>query len=202
MKDCITIQLKENEILIEIKEDAERKEIMESLNEKLGELKKLYKEENIPIKITGAALKEKEIEEVRVLIEQEINEDTNFEAPATLGLHGIRKAYSEEIEKSETRFHKGALRSGQRLEFEGSLVIIGDVNAGAEVVAEGNIAILGDLRGLAHAGAKGNLQAIIAANKIASPQIRIADKIKEFESQDENKYSYAYINEEGKIVVE
>ena len=202
MRNCITIQLKKDEIWIKIREDAEEEEIIESLNRKLIDLEKLYQEEKTPIKIKGKTLKNKEMEEVRTLIKERINVDIDFETSATLGLYGIKKAFSQEIKKSETKFHKGSLRSGQRIEFEGSLVIIGDVNAGAEVVAEENIVILGDLRGLAHAGAKGNLQAIIAANKIYSPQIRIADKIKEFESQTDSKYGYAYINEKEEIVVE
>lgn len=202
MRNCVTIQLKKDEIWIKIKEDAEEEEIIESLNRKLADLEKLYQEEKTPIKIKGKTLKNNEMEKVRALIKEKINVNIDFEIPTTLGLYGIKKAFSQEIKKSETKFHKGSLRSGQRIEFEGSLVIIGDVNAGAEAVAEENIVILGDLRGLAHAGAKGNLQAIIAANKIDSPQIRIADKIKEFENQTQTKYSYAYINENEEIVVE
>ena len=119
-------------------------------------------------------------------------------------MHGIKKSFNKEIKSSETKFNKGSLRSGQKIEYEGSVVIIGDVNAGAEVIAGENIVILGELRGLAHAGAKGNKSAIIAANKIDSPQIRIADKIKEFEKEqkEEITQSYAYINEQDEITIE
>ena len=84
---------------------------------------------------------------------------------------------------------------------------MGDINAGSEVIAGENIVILGDIRGLAHAGAKGNKSAIIAANKIDCPQIRIADKIKEFEKEDidenqDNIKTYVYINENDEIIVE
>ena len=70
-----------------------------------------------------------------------------------LGLHGIKETFNKKIETSDTKFYKGSLRSGKKLEFEGSLVVIGDVNAGAEVIAGENIVILGSLRGLAHSGA-------------------------------------------------
>ena len=75
------------------------------------------------------------------------------------------------------------------------------VNYGAEVVAEDNIVVLGVLRGMAHAGAKGNVDAIIAAHRIDSPQIRIASKIKE-RSNDEienSAYTYAFVNEKEEI---
>ncbi len=204
MKNCITIQLKKDEIWIKIKEEAEEKEIIEELKEKLVDLKKLYKDDKTPIKVTGKVLKNKEMEAIQEIIKKEIEVDVEFESPKTLGLHGIKKAFSKEIESSETIFHKGSLRSGQRVEFEGSIVVIGDVNAGAEVIAGENIIILGDLRGLAHAGAKGNKEAIIATNKIDCPQIRIADKIKEFEKEEaeEALKSNAYINEQDEIIVE
>lgn len=202
MKNCITIQLKKEEIWIKIKEEAEEKEIIDALKEKLVDLKKLYKEDKTPIKVTGKVLKNKEMEEIQALIKKEIKVEVNFESPKTLGLHGIKKGFEQEIKSSETTFHKGSLRSGQKVEYEGSIVILGDVNAGAEVIAGENIVILGELRGLAHAGAKGNRKAIIKANKINCPQIRIADKIKEFEKQEETTQNYVYINEQEEIVLE
>lgn len=84
-------------------------------------------------------------------------------------------------------------------------MILGDVNGGAEVIAGENIVILGILRGLAHAGAKGNKEAIIACSSIESPQIRISNIIKERskeEVQDRTLKTCAYIDENGKIVIE
>ncbi len=117
-----------------------------------------------------------------------------------LGLHGIKQSFKKEISTSKTKFYKGSLRSGQKIEFEGSIVIIGDVNAGAEVLAEDNVVVLGILRGMAHAGAKGNKEAIIAAASIESVQIRIADIVKEIEKEDSPEETkeiktYAYVNE-------
>lgn len=65
------------------------------------------------------------------------------------------------------------VRSGQRIEFAGNLVIRGDVNPGAEVVASGDIIVLGRLRGTAHAGAQGDTNAQIVAFQLSPVQIRI-----------------------------
>ena len=141
------------------------------------------------------------------IVEEKIEEKTKKKSEnkkSELGLHGIKETFHKEINTSKTKFHKGSLRSGQKLEFEGSLVIIGDVNSGAEVIAEENIVVLGTLRGLAHSGAKGNKDAIIAAEKILSPQIRIADKIAELDRKrfnDENIKTFAFLNEKEEIVV-
>lgn len=45
------------------------------------------------------------------------------------------------------------LRSGQKIETEHSLVLVGDVNHGGEIVAGGDVIVLGTLRGVVHAGA-------------------------------------------------
>lgn len=54
---------------------------------------------------------------------------------------------------ADARIIYATLRSGQKIETEHSLIIVGDINPGAEVVAGGDIIILGSLRGTAHAGA-------------------------------------------------
>ncbi len=163
MRNSISINLKKDQIVIKLRDEATHIEIMESLTKKLSELKKLYKDEKTPIMVTGKILKNKEMDEIQELIKSKIDVEIDFDMPKGLGLHSIRKTFEKEIAISETKFHRGSLRSGQKIESEGSLVIIGDVNSGAEVIASDNIIVLGALRGLAHAGAKGNKQAIIAA---------------------------------------
>lgn len=69
------------------------------------------------------------------------------------------------------------IRSGQKISYDGTLVIFGDVNAGAELEATGHILVLGALRGVAHAGCKGDKHAVIYANQLRSVQLRIADLI-------------------------
>lgn len=203
MKNCVTIQLRKDEILVKISEEAEQKEIIECLKKKMEDLKKLYKNDKTPIYVIGKVMKNKEMDEIQKVIKEEVDVNIEFESPKMLGLHGIKKTFNKEIASSETKFQKGSLRSGQKIEYEGSIVILGDVNGGAEVVAGENIVVLGSLRGLAHAGAKGNKQAIIAAGEIESPQIRISNIIKEIEKQEDTQmHNYAYVNEKDEIIIE
>lgn len=194
MRNCVSINLRKNEILIKLNDDAEHIEIVENLRRKLPELKKLYKDEKTPITVTGKILKNKEIDEIQELIKSKIDVEIDFDMPKSLGLSSIKKTFEKEIAVSETKFHRGSLRSGQKLESEGSLVILGDVNSGAEVMASDNIVILGALRGLAHAGAKGNKQAIIAAGLIDTVQIRIANIVKEIDRDEEPMHKQAYVS--------
>lgn len=71
--------------------------------------------------------------------------------------------------------HKGTLRSGQRISYDGDVVVVGDVNPGAEIRARGDIVVMGTLRGLAHAGAAGSSDAVVAAFKLEPTQIRIGN---------------------------
>ncbi len=203
MKNCISVQTKKDQVIINVDENGEQKQILQELKKKISELKKLYKEDKTPILVTGKVFKNKEMEQIQEVIQGIISVEVNFDTPKILGLHGIKKTFSKEIATSETKFHRGSLRSGQKIEFEGSLVVLGDVNAGAEVLAGENIVVLGILRGVAHAGAKGNKEAIIAAASIEAAQIRIADEIKEIEKQElEEIKTCAYINDEDKIALE
>ena len=203
MRNPVGINMKKDEIVVRISEGAEHSEIIECLNKKMPALKKLYKTEKTPIFVMGKVLKNKEINEIKKIIQENIDVEVNFDSPKVLGLHGIKKVFEKDIENSETKFHKGSLRSGQKIEFEGSLVILGDVNAGAEVIAGENIVVLGELRGLAHAGAKGNKKAIIASNEIGCPQIRIANIVKELEKEDlENCYRCAFIDDKNELIME
>ncbi len=53
----------------------------------------------------------------------------------------------------DARIIYSTLRSGQRIDSEHTIVVVGDVNPGAEVVSGGDVIVLGALRGIAHAGA-------------------------------------------------
>lgn len=209
MRSQIKVNLTNEKLIIKLNDESSQKEITESLKKKVTELKKIYKDSKMPILVTGKNLNEAEKIEIKNIIQEKINVKISFDEPLELGLHGIKKSFNQEIEASQTKFHRGAVRSGQKIEYEGSIVILGDVNGGAEVIAEDNVVVLGVLRGLAHAGARGNKKAIIAAASIDCKQIRIADIIKEIEeNRDENgniiaseRKTYAYV-EENKLILE
>ena len=199
----VSINLKKDVVLIKIEDDAPHRKVISQLNSKLKELKKMYQEEKTPIRVTGKVLTNKELEEVKKVIKREIDVEINFDTPTTLGLHSITRSYKRDVGTSETTFHRGSLRSGQIIEVEGSIVVIGDVNSGAEVIAADNIAVIGNLRGLAHAGAKGNKDAVIAASSLDVVQIRISNIVKEIDREEEGIIEHAFVYvDEDKIVIE
>lgn len=67
------------------------------------------------------------------------------------------------------------VRSGVRVESDGHLTVLGDVNPGGEVIAVGSILIWGRLRGSAHAGVQGDKSACVCALEMSPQRLQIAD---------------------------
>ena len=119
--------------------------------------------------------------EVRSISEKRDSDEIDFaslddETPPSLGLFSglgdIKNAPTSSKEKStqkseasapladpslwdhpDARIIYSTLRSGQRIDSEHTVVIVGDVNPGAEIMSGGDVIVLGSLRGIAHAGA-------------------------------------------------
>ena len=190
---CISINLKKEETLVKIEDNATEEEIMDELKIKIAELTRLYQDEKTPIRFTGRILSEKELQDIKDLVEKYLDVKIVFDTPTSLGLHSIIRSYKEKIENSDTIFQRGSVRSGQKIEAKGTVVIIGDVNAGAEVIAGDNIIVQGNLRGLAHAGAKGNKDAIITAGNLEAVQVRISNIVKEIDKTENLNVNRAFI---------
>lgn len=97
------------------------------------------------------------------------------------------------------------MRSGEKVVFDGdvvvmsdmnpgsqvsstrNVVIMGNLNSGARVVANGNIIVMGEVRGFVHAGAKGNSWAYVIANSLCPKILQIANNIAEAPEDDEPK---------------
>jgi len=81
MKNCVSINLKKDQIVIKLNDDAEQIEIIEALKKKLTELKKLYKDAKTPIMVVGKVLKNKEINEIQEIIKSKIDVEIDFDMP-------------------------------------------------------------------------------------------------------------------------
>ena len=79
------------------------------------------------------------------------------------------------IDPKQTIFVNQTLRSGQVLEYDGNVVIIGDCHPGSEIKASGDITVWGVLGSVAHAGSTGSRDAKIRALKMNAVQLRIAN---------------------------
>ena len=116
---------------------------------------------------------------------------------------------STDTKSLPTLYVSQTLRSGQTVNYEGNILIIGDAHPGSEIIAEGDITVWGILGGIAHAGSKGNISAKVRALKLNAIQLRIAGlyarrndtlNVPYVQKTDEFTPEEAQI-EEGKIVI-
>ena len=84
---------------------------------------------------------------------------------------------NSKLSNKPTMLVQRSLRSGQNVNFDGNVVVLGDVNPGAEIIASGHILVMGVLRGLVHAGATGEDEATVTALTLSPTQLRIASHI-------------------------
>lgn len=116
---------------------------------------------------------------------------------------------STNTETLPTLYLNQTLRSGQTVNYEGNILIIGDAHPGSEIVAGGDITVWGILGGIAHAGSQGNISSKVRALKLNAIQLRIAGlyarrndtlNVPYVQKSDEFTPEVAQV-EEGKIVI-
>ena len=80
---------------------------------------------------------------------------------------------SDKQEQNLGQFYKGSLKSGQVLETDSSIIILGDVHPGANVISKKDIIIIGGLYGNAYAGGNGETGHYIIALDISAECIKV-----------------------------
>ncbi len=163
--------------------DIPMEKLLLDIREKFQESSRFFRGVKMALSFEGRKLT---VEEINAIINT-ICENSEIEISCVIDTDKAREAFFKKAweEKAEEeaggrpsgdgQFYKGTLRSGQVLEAEGSIVMLGDVNPGARIVAKGNIIVLGALRGTAIAGLGGRKRAIVVALEMDPIQIRIGE---------------------------
>ena len=161
-------------LVVSITEGMSLDEAKNGLREKFESTRDFFNSGKISITIDALNFTEFEICEMQGVIKDVLNEaEISFVSYSELKKAELMKKEGEE----PTKFYKGTVRSGQRIETAGNLVVIGDANPGSELLAGGNIIVVGSLKGMVHAGAKGKEDAYILALNMMPTQLRIANFI-------------------------
>lgn len=153
--------------------------------------------------IKGAELSLEDKLEINLILKYKYDFDIQLEDDLSNNL--IKPSSSLDISKEGmTKFLYGTLRSGQIIEYNGNIVVIGDVNPGAFLKATGNIIVLGSLKGVAYAGLDDNNEAIVAAYNLLPTQLRIGDIIVRAPDEDVSEYKLPEVAKvyNGKIIIE
>ena len=155
--------------------------LLEEIKKKFIDSEKFFKDAHIAISFEGRALSQAEQFEIIEMIQQYTSITIICILDHDELMDEVMKrrigAYQEEHSPQTGQFYKGTLRSGQQIESQTSLIVLGDVNPGAKVIAKGNIVVLGALKGIAYAGADGDSGCFVAALEMDPVQIKIGDHI-------------------------
>lgn len=121
---------------------------------------------HVSVKLGKRLLSEQEKEQIRAIIRTQGN----------LIVQSVESDLDERL-ADDKKFQVVAtmIRSGQTIEFDGDIMLLGDVNPGGSIICTGNIYVMGALRGTAHAGSNGRTDVIIAASLMRPTQLKIAD---------------------------
>ena len=181
MNNSVVIKGNKYGIVVVMDDTVPFDELKENLLDKFKSAAKFFDKANMAVSFEGRKLSPKEERECLDIISE--NSDLNI--VCVIDNDELREKYFkkavedklEELSSHTGQFYKGTLRSGQMLESDSSLIILGDVNPGAKVIAKGNVIILGALKGNVYAGAGGNEDSFVVALFMAPIQIRIGDTI-------------------------
>ena len=178
--------------------------ILKEIESKINNAGKFFKNAILDVKYRGKTLTLNQEKEIFDLLSQksgatiksikreehvEKNADVPRLSDSTAKEHlktQMKYFYFKGLEEGMSKFYRGTVRSGHKIDFNGNVVVIGDVNPGGEIKATGNVVVVGSLRGTVHAGADGNKEAVIVALTLNPTQLRIADVITR-SPDDENK---------------
>ncbi|NLZ48520.1 MAG: septum site-determining protein MinC [Clostridiales bacterium] len=174
-------------------------DMLEALVEKLSRGRRFYKGSTLKITTELKRINERDAVRLRnvLLRDFDIKECIfeEYEEPKPKTFTGIYEG--------RTKFVRKTIRSGQRIEYPGNLVIIGDVNPGSEIQAAGNVIVLGNLKGYVRAGMGGDSRAFVAAFSL-QPEILQIGTLVTRAPEDNEKPQFPEVAKikDGSIIVE
>ncbi len=204
-------------LIIVIPEEYSFEQAKEEIAAKVNNATRFFSGATIKALYRGISLNEQEEEELKDILDKKSgaiveslskdyepnNSAFTTKSPKRIPV-STRKSFFSNADEGRCKFVKNTVRSGTRIAYDGSVVVMGDINPGGEIIASGNVIVLGALRGMVHAGVEGQRDAFIYALKLRPTQIRIAEAIArmpEEEGEEEIIPEIARIMD-GVIVVE
>lgn len=209
MDNSVIIKGLNNGIIVVLDSEIEFDLLKEKVSKKFRDSSKFLGNAQVALSFEGRKLtEEQQLELLQIISEQSELKIVCLVLDDPEKEDFFRKSITQNMDdktNSNGQFYKGNLRSGQSIESDKSVVLIGDVNPGASITSSGNIVVLGALRGTVFAGASGNDKAFVLALDMSPVQIRIADTIARAPDNHEkssNKDVKIAFLEDGNIYIE
>lgn len=186
--------------IINMNKFSDFEEMLEHLLTKLSRGKRFYKNSTLTISTNLSSINEKNLIHLKEVLFNEIEiKDIILQDESSKDKD--KKTFAG-VYEGRTKFLRKTVRSGQCINYNGNIVIVGDINSGAEVIATGNIIVLGSIKGNVSAGANGNVKAIIAAFSLQPEILKISDIATLSPDSEKPQYPEVAKIKDGAIIVE
>ena len=201
MSNHVIIKGKNDRLVIALDPDISFLDICDILKTKILEARNFIGNSRMAIEFSGRALTN---EEENILIGI-ITDNSNI---VISYIFSKREDSNEEIdlehlnpliEEGKTHFYRGTLRSGSKIESDGNIVVVGDVNPSSIIKARGNVIVLGHLNGTVYAGLGGDDRAFIGAVHFNPIQLTIG--MKTITDIQNEILDSTWVNKKGKFKV-
>ena len=178
MSNHVMIKGKNDRLVIALNPDIDFLDICDILKTKILEAKNFIGNSRMAIEFSGRALTNEEENKLIGIITENSNIVISYifskrtDSEEEMDLENINPL----IEEGKTHFFRGTLRSGSKIESDGNVVVLGDVNPSSIIKARGNVIVLGHLNGTVYAGLGGDDRAFIGAIYFNPIQLTIGMK--------------------------
>ena len=178
MSNHVIIKGKNDRLVIALNPDIDFLDICDILKTKILEAKSFIGNSRMAIEFSGRALTNEEENKLIGIITDNSNIVISYifskrtDSEEEIDLENINPL----IEEGKTHFFRGTLRSGSKIESDGNIVVLGDVNPSSIIKARGNVIVLGHLNGTVYAGLGGDDRAFIGAIYFNPIQLTIGMK--------------------------
>ena len=165
MSNYVIIKGKNDRLVIALNPDVDFLDICDILKTKILEAKNFIGNSRMAIEFSGRTLTNDEENTLIGIITNNSNIVISYifskkeKQEQEIDLESLNPL----IEEGKTHFFRGTLRSGAKIESDGNVVVLGDVNPSSIIKARGNVIVLGHLNGTVYAGLGGDDRAFIGA---------------------------------------
>ena len=178
MSNYVIIKGKNDRLVIALNPDVDFLDICDILKTKILEAKNFIGDSRMAIEFSGRTLTNDEENTLIGIITNNSNIVISYifskkeKSEQEIDLESLNPL----IEEGRTHFFRGTLRSGAKIESDGNVVVLGDVNPSSIIKARGNVIVLGHLNGTVYAGLGGDDRAFIGAIYFNPIQLTIGMK--------------------------
>lgn len=181
MLQSVVIKSYSNGLSVHLSEEASFNELAQELYEKLQSSKAFFKNAKVAVSFEGKKLTDEEYRELVKIMEKAAEMTILYiigkdeETLETFCKVVQKDAISRDEATGYSETYKSNVKKGERLEFKGNVILIGDIEPGATVIADGDVIILGGLYGSCVAGNDGDHKHYILTFDLNGERVRIAE---------------------------